>query len=131
MPTCFVIQPFDGGPFDKRYEDTLAPAIRAAGIDPYRVDRDENAVIPIESIEEGIRRADVCLADITTDNPNVWLEVGFALASGKSVVLVCSHERVKFPFDVQHRTIIRYKTEAKRDFETLADQVTKRLALQP
>src|SRR5207249_619272 len=73
------------------------------------------------------RRADVCLADISTDNPNVWLEVGFALASGKSVVLVCSHERVKFPFDVQHRTIIRYMTEAKRDFETLADQVTKRL----
>ena len=23
MPTCFVIQPFDGGPFDKRYEDVF------------------------------------------------------------------------------------------------------------
>lgn len=127
MSTCFVIQPFDGGAFDKRYEDTLAPAIKAAGIEPYRVDRDDAVVIPIEDIEKGIRNADVCLADISTDNPNVWFEVGFAIASGKPAILVCSHERVKFPFDVQHRTIIRYKTESRRDFENLAGQITKKL----
>jgi nucleoside 2-deoxyribosyltransferase len=123
MPTCFVIQPFDGGPFDKRYEDTLAPAIRAADIEPYRVDRDDSAEILIENIEAGIRKADVCLADISTDNPNVWFEVGFAIASRKPVVLVCSEQRKKFPFDVQHRKIIPYMTEAKSDFETLANQV--------
>jgi nucleoside 2-deoxyribosyltransferase len=127
MPTCFVIQPFDGGPFDKRFEDTLAPAITAAGVEPYRVDRDDSAVVPIQSIQEGIRRADVCLADISTDNPNIWFEVGFAIAMGKHIELVCSHERQKFPFDVQHRTIIRYKTQAQRDFESLAERVTRRL----
>jgi len=127
MPMCFVIQPFDGGPFDKRYDDTLEPAIRAAGIEPYRVDRDESSVIPIASIERGIRNSDICLADISTDNPNVWFEVGFAISSGKAIVLVCSHERQKFPFDVQHRMIVRYKTDAKRDFETLATEVTRRL----
>jgi hypothetical protein len=127
MPTCFVIQPFDGGPFDKRYEDTLSPAIKAAGVEPYRVDRDASSVIPIEDIEQGIRKADVCLAEISTNNPNVWFEVGYAIASGKPVVLVCSHEREKFPFDVQHRAIIRYKTEAVSDFSLLADKVTRRL----
>ncbi|MBU0719064.1 MAG: hypothetical protein KJ749_12505 [Planctomycetes bacterium] len=41
MGRCFVIQPFDdGGEFDKRYEDVFLPAIRDAGLEPYRVDRD-------------------------------------------------------------------------------------------
>ena len=36
MPRCFMIQPFDGGQYDKRYEDVFEPAIRAAGLEPYR-----------------------------------------------------------------------------------------------
>jgi hypothetical protein len=35
MPYCFVIQPFDGGRFDKRFTDVFKPAIEAAGLDPY------------------------------------------------------------------------------------------------
>src|SRR5437763_1129910 len=104
MSICFVIQPFDNDRFDKRYEDIFAPAIEAAGLEPYRVDRDPSATIPIEQIEEGIRRADACLADISTNNPNVWFELGFAIASGKPVILVCEHQPDRrFPFDVQHR----------------------------
>jgi hypothetical protein len=65
MPTCFVIQPFDSGKFDKRFKETFAPAIVAAGFEPYRVDDDPRADVLITSIEEGIRSAAVCLADIT------------------------------------------------------------------
>ena len=101
MATCFVIQPFDAGPFDKRYEDVFVPAIADAGLDPYRVDRDPAVAIPIDEIEQGIRRADVCLADISMPNPNVWFEIGYAIAAGKPVVLVCSHDPSRrFPFDI-------------------------------
>lgn len=55
MARCFVIQPFDNGEFDKRYDDILAPAIQKAGIEPYRVDRDPAALIPIETIEQTIK----------------------------------------------------------------------------
>lgn len=127
MGTCFVMQPFDGGPFDSRYEDVLVPAIEAADLEPYRVDRDPGTVVPIEDIEGGIRRADACLADISTDNPNVWFELGFAIASRKPVVLVCSDQRSRFPFDVQHRAIIRYSCESPRDFEALKEKITPRL----
>jgi hypothetical protein len=128
MGTCFVIQPFDGGPFDKRYEDIFVPAIGAAELEPYRVDRDPRVSIPIEEIEAGIRASDACLADITKDNPNVWYELGYAIASQKEVVLVCSKERAsKFPFDVQHRTIIHYSTDSPRDFEELKGKITSRL----
>lgn len=128
MPTCFVIQPFDGAAFDKRYDDVFVPAIKQAGLDPYRVDRDPAASIPIEDIEDGIRKADACLADISLPNPNVWFEVGFAIAAGKAVVLVCSHDPTRrFPFDIQHRAVINYRTDSVRDFDQLRQQIAERL----
>jgi hypothetical protein len=128
MPTCFVIQPFDQGQFDKRYADVYAPAIRSAELDPYRVDHDPAVTVPIEDIKRGIRESALCLADITVDNPNVWFELGFAIASGKNVVLVCSEARTSaFPFDVQNLTITRYKTESSSDFEVLSNKIVARL----
>jgi len=54
---------------------------------------------------------------------NVWFELGYAIASLKEVVLVCSSERKTiFPFDVQHRNITRYETESSRDFEKLKEK---------
>ena len=51
MPTCFVIQPFDKGPFDKRYDDVLDPAIRAA-----LLNRTESIEIPMpQSLSNRLR----------------------------------------------------------------------------
>ncbi len=128
MRRCFVMQPFDGGTFDKRYEDVYAPAIQDADLEPYRVDRDPSVSIPIDDIESGIRNSEICLADITKDNPNVWFELGFAIAVPREVVLVCSDERnTRFPFDVQHRNILRYKTESKSDFDKLRSEIAERI----
>ena len=129
MPTCFVIQPFDAGKFDKRFEDVYKPAIEAAGLEAYRVDLDPGVDVPIDAIEDGIRNAAACLADITTDNPNVWYELGFAFATGSPVIMVCSQERTekKYPFDIQHRTIIQYAPEAPRDFDQLRTNLTDRI----
>ena len=128
MGKCFVIQPFDGGKFDKRYEDVFAPAIRAVKLEPYRVDRDPSVSIPIDDIEAGIEASDVCLADISTDNPNVWFELGYAIAAQREVILVCSDERTsRFPFDVQHRSITRYSTESSSDFDELRTTIEIRI----
>jgi hypothetical protein len=92
------------------------------------VDQDPRVDVLITSIEDGIRSAAVCLADITMDNPNVWFELGFAIAANRPVVMVCSNERTgKYPFDIQHRAVIPYKTEAQSDFQELADSITERL----
>lgn len=129
MARCFVIQPFDeGNRYDKRYTDVFEPAIKDAKLEPYRVDQDPSVSVPIVEIERGIEASDVCLVEITTDNPNVWFELGYAIARKREVVLVCSTERIsRFPFDVQHRNIIKYSTEAPSDFQELRSKISARL----
>ncbi|HEY1633084.1 MAG TPA: hypothetical protein VGF56_17345 [Rhizomicrobium sp.] len=125
---CFVIQPFDGAVFDKRFEETFDPAIKAAGLEPYRVDRDPGASIPIDAIERGISSARVCFAEISLDNPNVWFELGYAISQRKEICIVCESGRKKFPFDIQHRKIITYDSGTMSDFQKLETQITERLA---
>lgn len=125
---CCVIQPFDGGKFDKRYNEIFEPAIKQLNdIEPYRVDKDPSADKLIDTIEEKIKNCRFCLADITTDNPNVWYEVGYAFASGKDVILVCSKERTSdYPFDIRNRNIIIYKSESPSDFDDLRIKIVER-----
>ena len=85
---CFVIQPISDTKFTKRYDDIYKPAIEATGLNAYRVDLDPTVKIPIEEIESRIKNSVICFADISTDNPNVWYELGYAFASGKDVVMI-------------------------------------------
>lgn len=122
------MQPFDGGIFDKRYNDIFSIAIKDAGLEPYRVDQDPKVSIPIQDIEAGISDSRMCFAEITRDNPNVWFELGFAIAKGKDVVIVCSTERTtKFPFDIQHRSVINYEVSSSSDFDKLKSQITVKI----
>lgn len=128
MEKCFVIQPFDNDKYDKRFIETFEPAILNAEIEAYRIDRDLSVRIPINKIEQMISESAICFAEITTNNPNVWYELGYAFACGKDVVMVCSDERQdKFPFDIQHRSVITYKTSSKSDYTNLEDTITKKI----
>ena len=70
----------------------------------------------------------MCFADITLDNPNVWFELGFAIAVGKDICIVSSEERqTKYPFDIQHRKIIKYKVESPSDYAHLGTQIEERI----
>jgi len=102
------MQPFDRARYDSLYQQVFMPAIRDANLEPYRVDNDPGASIPIQTIEEEITKSMACFGEISEDNPNVWFELGYALAREKPLCLVCSDTRTKFPFDVQHRKIITY-----------------------
>jgi hypothetical protein len=122
---CFVIQPFDCAEYDERFDTVLLPAILDAGLLPYRVDRNPRVDLPTEDIEAAIRSARVCLADITTNNPNVWFEVGYALACQKRVCLICGADRVgPYPFDVRTRAVINYRRDEP---DALQWEVTNRL----
>ena len=94
LPICFVIQPFDKGKFDKRFRDDFMPALKDAGFKAYRVHEDPAPDVLMDAIEDGIRLAPLVLADVTTDNPNVWYELGYAFALRKPVILICEEGSV-------------------------------------
>ncbi len=127
MQICFVIQPFDSGKFDRRFRDVYKPALEDAGLVAYRVDEDPSVQVPIDAIHDGINKATICLADITMDNPNVWYELGYAFAADCPVIMICSNERQgKFPFDIHHRSIIRYASDSPSDFEELKNKISEK-----
>lgn len=125
-PTCFVIQSFDGGKYDRRYRETIQPALLRAEVEPQRADEILGLNPVIEKIEAAIQAASICIAEVSEDNPNVWLELGYALALGRPTVILCERAvRPKLPFDVQHRPIILYRTDSRSGYEELESNIVK------
>ena len=54
----------------------------------------------INDIARLIEEASVIIADVTTDNPNVFYEVGYAHGIKKATILLSDRTREKLPFDV-------------------------------
>ena len=127
---CFIIQPLDEA-YKNRCDETYKPAIRNAGLFPYRVDEHyEPHKLKIQQIWEEIKNSDVCLAEITKDNPNVWYEYGFADGRNIPIVLICEDgRREKLPFDVNQRDIYFYKIDSPSDREELQKAITRRLEI--
>lgn len=127
---CFVIQPYDGGDFDNRYDDIIKPALESCGIEAYRVDRDPYVEIAVSVIEERIRDATLVIAEISVDNPNVWFELGYAMALEKPVIMLCDnmYRNGKFPFDISHRNVLVYRSGSIRDFNVCLEKLKERIA---
>lgn len=109
--TVFVLMPFRDE-FKDVYELAIKRAIEECGFGCLRADELFNASIIIEDIENSIRDALLVVADLTTRNPNVFYEVGYARALDKEVVLL-TQSKDDVPFDLQHRRYIRYNTDAR------------------
>ena len=48
-------------------------------------------------------------------------------AIGKETVIICSEDRDRLPFDIQHRAVLRYRFGSPSDFERLRKDTTERL----
>jgi DNA-binding PadR family transcriptional regulator/nucleoside 2-deoxyribosyltransferase len=123
--TAFVIQQFDGGKFDRRFNETIRPGITKGGAVPQRADQILGLQPIIQKIENAIQNADICIAEVSTDNPNVWLELGYALALDRPTIILCDKGmRDRLPFDVQHRPVIFYSTESKSGYDDLESRIS-------
>jgi len=126
-PTCFVIQEFDdGGTFDRRFSETIQPALIAAEVVPKRADQILGLKPVIEKIEQAIEEASICVAEVSTDNPNVWLELGYALSLNRPTVILCDRgRRERLPFDIQHRPVIFYRCDSRSGFDELEKNIIR------
>jgi hypothetical protein len=75
----------------------------------------------MEQIKTRIQDAQLMIALLDTNNPNVYLEVGYAWGVGTPTILIL-HEDEKPPFDVQGARLLTYKHIWKLK-EQLTDEV--------
>jgi len=126
--SCFVIQVFDEGKYDKRYEEVYLKAIEDIDLSAIRADKVLGTKPIIEIIEENISSANIILADISESNENVFLELGYALAKNKPCVIIADKDkRSALPFDVRHRPVIFYDTHSPSSFISLRKKISVNL----
>lgn len=102
----FVAMPFSEE-FEDVYQFGIYGAVRRCGYVCEKVDESLFAGSIVDRIMDGIRGAEFVIADLTTERPNVYLEVGFAWGIGRRVILVAK-EGERLHFDLSHHKCLFY-----------------------
>lgn len=118
---CFILMPFDEK-FDDVYKLGIKQSCVDAGAYCERVDEQIFNETILERIYNQISKADVVIADMTGRNPNIFYEVGYAHALGKTTVLL-TQEASDIPFDLKHYPHIIYNNKILK----LKDELTQRV----
>lgn len=131
---AFVAMPFGSKPgpdgttidFDAVYQSLIAPALDAAGLVPFRADQEMRGGDIREDMFQELLLADLVVADLTIDNPNVWYELGVRHALRARGVVLVSGGRSPKAFDVYTDRKLRYGLRAEGlDPATLEDDKRK------
>ena len=106
-PHAFVAMPFARS-MDDVYYLGIEPVVKESGLLCERVDQATFTGHILDQIKERIDTAAVVIADLTTANPNVYLEVGYAWGKGRPTILLIQNvEELKF--DVQSQKCLIYE----------------------
>jgi hypothetical protein len=116
-PLCFVLMPFGQKPdangsmidFDAVYGQLIAPAIRAANLEPLRADEEMTGGIIHKPMFERLILCEFAVADLTTANANVFYELGVrhAVRPWSTVLIYAAGGRL--PFDVAPLRALPYQ----------------------
>ena len=115
-PHAFVAMPFGIKPdsagqkidFNSIYAQYIKPALEAAGLEVFRADEEQRAGDIRTDMFQELLVADLVVADLTLENPNVWYELGVRHAlRARGVLLVCGGQ-VTTAFDLYTDRKLRY-----------------------
>lgn len=135
-PHAFVAMPFGVKKdsqgteidFNRVYAALIKPALEEAGLDVFRADEEERAGDIRTDMFQELLIADLVVADLTIDNPNVWYELGVRHAlRARGVVLICGG-RVTTAFDLYTDRKLRYGVKDRGPDATTLEQDKKNLA---
>lgn len=116
----FVAMPF-ASEFDDRFHYGIQQAVNTAGYLCERADLATFTGDVIAWVKERIDTASLLVADLSTANPNVYLEVGYAWGKGIPTVLLAA-EAADLRFDVKGQRCLIYKS-----IRTLEELLTREL----
>jgi tetratricopeptide (TPR) repeat protein len=95
--------------FNRVYNEYIRPALESAGLEPFRADEEIRAGNIIADMFQELLVADLVVADLTIENPNVWYELGVRHAlRARGVVILCGG-RVTSAFDIYTDRKLRYE----------------------
>jgi hypothetical protein len=118
--------PFEAS-FDDVYMLGIKPAAEDAGAYCERIDEQIFAESILARLYNQIAKADLIVADMTGRNPNVFYEVGYAHALGKTVILLTKNAD-DIPFDLKHYPHIIYHGSIAGLKENLQKRIAHYLA---
>ncbi len=118
---AFVLMPFDKA-FDDIYKIGIKETANSLGILAERVDEQIFREGILERIYRQIELADLIVADMTGQNPNVFYEVGYAHAKSKLCILLTKNAD-DIPFDLKHHRHIVYGNSIGDLRSLLADEM--------
>lgn len=98
---AFVLMPF-ASKFEDLYTFGIKEAANSVGIIAQRLDEQIFVEGMMERIYRQIDTADIIIADMSEQNPNVFYEVGYAHAKDKICILQTT-DAEDIPFDLKHR----------------------------
>jgi ActR/RegA family two-component response regulator len=104
----FVIMPFSSA-FADVYNRGIKPAVMDCGLFCERTDEQHFTESILETIFTNIRRARFIVADVTTNNPNVFFEVGYAYSLNKPIIFLTRDTIETIPFDLRLNPHIVYE----------------------
>lgn len=116
-----MLMPFDGE-FDDVYKLGIKQSCIDAGAYCERVDEQIYTESMLERIYNQISKADIIIADMTGRNPNVFYEVGYAHALGKTSILLTKNA-TDIPFDLKHYPHIIYENKITKLKEILTTKI--------
>ncbi|MBD3340649.1 MAG: hypothetical protein GF353_16195 [Candidatus Lokiarchaeota archaeon] len=109
MLNCFVIMSFDKE-FDDVYDcikESIKTSIPGKEVNCFRLDEIKTAGKISDDLLKSIQESVICIADLTSNNPNVMWEVGYAMALKKPLVTI-SQDIKNLPFDLKDWRTIKY-----------------------
>jgi tetratricopeptide (TPR) repeat protein len=115
-PHAFVILPFgkkkgsDGSLYDFNaiYSFVIKPALESAGFEPFRADEEATRGDILTDMFQELLLADLCIADLSIDNANVFYQLGIRHAFRKRGIVHVQAGRTYMPFDVFNVPTILY-----------------------
>lgn len=135
-PHAFVAMPFgvkkdnQGNEidFNRIYSELIKPALEAAGLEVFRADEEQRAGGILPDMFQELLIADLVIADLTLDNPNVWYELGVRHALRARGVVLISGGRVTTAFDLYTDRKLRYSLKEGKPDPASLDQDKAKLA---
>ena len=128
MSTCFVICAINANGSEVREHaddllEEIGTALEPFGMNAMRGDHNLDTKEVGSDIIERIQNSELCIADLSEPNVNVYYELGRRDETGKPIILVRRQGSAPLPVDIASRRFIEYEIETRRGAREFRDKL--------